>query len=359
MFDTLGYYYSAIRAAYPIIRRAVLTGQLWRPQCELTQPDPDILCDFDVSIPMPDGFTLKAHVFRSHKAQGQPLPVIMCAHPYDNNIMPALGTTPLKGPPQQYRLVPQEGHPRFSTITSWEAPDPNFWVPAGYVVVNLNLPGYGGSGGPPTVFTDQQAKAYYDAIGWVASQPWCNGSVGLNGVSFLAITQFHVAACQHYGGKAPPALKAISPWEGLTDIYRDQACPGGIEDEGFGPFWFATEVQPALTGTTKDFEEHNEGRIYKWFDRHPFLDDFWKEKTPKLSSIDVPMLVCASFSDHGLHTVGSFRAYQQAKSKHKYVYTHRGGKWDVYYSPEVQELTKQFMVRFFEVCFIEIRIKRD
>ena len=54
------------------------------------------------------------------------------------------------------------------------------------------------------------------------------------------------------------------------------------------------------------------------------------------------MLVCASFSDHGLHTMGSFRAFEKAKSKHKWVYTHRTGKWVSYYSPEVQKMTKDF-----------------
>jgi len=54
-------------------------------------------------------------------------------------------------------------------------------------------------------------------------------------------------------------------------------------------------------------------------------------------------LVCASFSDHGLHTMGSFRAFEKARSKHKWVYTHRTGKWVSYYSPEVQQMTKDFM----------------
>jgi predicted acyl esterase len=62
-----------------------------------------------------------------------------------------------------------------------------------------------------------------------------------------------------------------------------------------------------------------------------------------LLSITIPMLVCASFSDHGLHTMGSFRAFIKAKSEHKWVYTHRTGKWDVYYSPDVQEMTRDFM----------------
>jgi putative CocE/NonD family hydrolase len=80
-----------------------------------------------------------------------------------------------------------------------------------------------------------------------------------------------------------------------------------------------------------------------WLKKHPFYDDYWKEKAAKLEEITVPMLVCASFSDHGLHTMGSFRAFEKAKSKHKWVYTHRTGKWVAYYSPEVQKLTKDFM----------------
>jgi predicted acyl esterase len=41
--------------------------------------------------------------------------------------------------------------------------------------------------------------------------------------------------------------------------------------------------------------------------------------------------------------MGSFRAFEKAKSKHKWVYTHRTGKWVAYYSPEVQKLTRDFM----------------
>ena len=91
-----------------------------------------------------------------------------------------------------------------------------------------------------------------EAIEWVAKQSWCNGNVGLNGVSFLAITQYHVAACQEYGGP-PPSLKAISPWEGLTDVYRDIFCCGGVSEVGFPLFWWVTEVKPAINGTEEDF----------------------------------------------------------------------------------------------------------
>ena len=40
-------------------------GQLFRPACELTQAHPDILCEYNVKIPIADGVVLTANVFRS------------------------------------------------------------------------------------------------------------------------------------------------------------------------------------------------------------------------------------------------------------------------------------------------------
>ena len=336
---------NTFEAVAPLVGNALKSGQLLNPQCELTEPDPDVLCEYDVKIPISEGFSVTANIFRSKMSaeNGEELPVIMCAHPYDNRLTPDLKNTPLGGPPQQYRLIPQAGgKPVFSKLTSWESPDPNFWIPAGYVIVNVNMPGYASSEGPPSAFSEHQGKCYYEAIEWAAKQPWCNGKVGLNGVSFLAISQYHVAACQAYGGP-PPSLCCISPWEGLTDPYRDIFAFGGLPDIGFPTFWWATEVKPSINGTEEDFINSEECIPTDYLKKHHFYDDFWKDKAAKLEEITVPMLVCASFSDHGLHTVGSFRAFEKAKSKHKWVYTHRTGKWVSYYSAEVQQMTKNFM----------------
>lgn len=335
---------NTIKALAPIVTNAIKSGQLFSPQCELTEADPDILCEYDVEIPMSEGFCLTANIYRSKQAaqQNEPLPVVMCAHPYDNHITPALGKTPFGGAPQQYRLIPQVGKPKFSKLTSWESPDPNFWVPAGYAVVNMNLPGYANSGGHPSVFSEHQGKCYYEAIEWVAQQPWCTGKVGLNGVSFLAITQYHVAACQAYGGP-PPSLCCISPWEGLTDPYHDTFTRSGLTELGFPAFWWTTEVKTAVNGTPADLINVEGAIPTNFVEKHPLYDDFWQEKAAQLEEITVPMLVCGSFSDHGLHTMGSFRAFMKARSQHKWLYTHRTGKWDAYYSPEVQELTRCFM----------------
>jgi putative CocE/NonD family hydrolase len=75
---------------------------------------------------------------------------------------------------------------------------------------------------------------------------------------------------------------------------------------------------------------------------HPFYDAYWKSKVPDLAAIDLPMLVCASFSDQGLHTRGSFRAFRRARSRHKWLYTHRGLKWDVYYAGDALAVMRAF-----------------
>jgi len=55
----------------------------------------------------------------------------------------------------------------------------------------------------------------------------------MNGVSYLAISQYKTAALR------PPHLAAICPWEGFSDVYRDFARPGGIREDGFIRVWNA------------------------------------------------------------------------------------------------------------------------
>jgi predicted acyl esterase len=81
---------------------------------------------------------------------------------------------------------------------------------------------------------------------------------------------------------------------------------------------------------------------------HPEFDDFWASRTPVLERIEVPALICASFSDQALHSRGCFEGFRRIRSKHRFMYTHRGGKWSVYYSPDALALQS----RFFD-CFLK------
>jgi putative CocE/NonD family hydrolase len=331
------------RSIGPIAVKAIASGRIFKARCVLTEPDPDILVEYDVEIPLSDGTSVTANVFRSKRAaaQNERVPIIMCAHPYDNRLIPALGRTPLGGAPQQYRLIPQQGRPAFSTLTSWESPDPNFWVPAGYAVVNMNMPGYANSGGTPSLFSPAQAQAFGEAIDWIGDRDWSTGRVGLSGVSYLAISQYMVAAGQTDHG-VPRCLAAISPWEGVTDFCQDLFFEGGIEEQGFPVFWWYTEVKPTINTPAAELIA-NEGQLpHEMAKKHPFYDDYWKSKNPRLEDIDLPMLVCASFSDQGLHTRGSFRAFNRARSQNKWLYTHRSLKWDAYYSKEASEVMRAF-----------------
>ncbi len=52
------------------------------------------------------------------------------------------------------------------------------------------------------------------------------------GVSYLAINQYRTASMN------PPHLKAICPWEGVSDLYKDWFFHNGVAEEGFTPFFF-------------------------------------------------------------------------------------------------------------------------
>jgi hypothetical protein len=65
-------------AVGPLVGNAVKSGQLFNPQADLTEPDPDILCEYDVRIPMSEGFFVTANIFRSRKAadRNEKVPVL-------------------------------------------------------------------------------------------------------------------------------------------------------------------------------------------------------------------------------------------------------------------------------------------
>ena len=133
--------------------------------------------DFNVRVPMRDGVTLSADIYRPDTA-GR-FPVIVVRTPYDNGTAANL-------------------------ITGKR------WAARGFVYLVQDVRGRGDSDGEfyPLVF---EAKDGYDTIEWAAAQPWSNGKVGTTGGSYLGWTQVLAATLK------PPALAAMVPIVTPTD----------------------------------------------------------------------------------------------------------------------------------------------
>ena len=297
------------------------------PDVQVTDPPAGIHVDWNVPVVLRDGVTLRVNVFRPQAtvSDGVRAPVIMSAHPYNKDAMPT-NTRSGRGPNPQYRAFPQPYPVRISAWTSWEAPDPGFWVPRGYAVVNVDLRGGGTSQGRDRLLSDEEALDYAEVIEWAGTREWSTGKVGLNGVSYLAISQYKVAAL------SPPHLAAICPWEGFSDLYRDFARPGGVLENGFSIVWSKGTARGARI----------DGDLRAELRRRKTRDGWFESVTPRLADITVPALVCGSFSDHNLHTRGSFEAFRRIGSANKWLYTHRDGKWCHFYGEDAKQVQALF-----------------
>ena len=285
-----------------------------------------VIKDEDVAVSMRDGVTLRLNLFRP--AGDGPFPVILSAHPYGKDAVPTnkRGEWKLN---KQFRIMNQPEPLTISDQTSWEAPDPVWWVQQGYAVINLDTRGGGRSDGRGDLLSDQEADDIAQVIAWAAGQPWSTGRVGMLGVSYLALSQYKVA------GLNPPGLKAICPWEGFTDAYRDFFTPGGVVENGFARVWLFMTKKVTRLNTDMAAERR----------KHPLRDEWWDKITPDLSKITVPMLICTSFSDANLHSGGSMRAFQEASSLERHAYTHRGPKWATFYGEQARQTQLTFFDR--------------
>jgi putative CocE/NonD family hydrolase len=79
---------------------------------------------------------------------------------------------------------------------------------------------------------------------------------------------------------------------------------------------------------------------------HPLDDEYWASKRPILENIDVPALVCASWSDHGLHTRGSIEGFERISTQRKWLFTHGRKKWETFYGDEALGWQKRFLDHF-------------
>ncbi|TML78474.1 MAG: CocE/NonD family hydrolase [Actinobacteria bacterium] len=125
-----------------------------------------------------------------------------------------------------------------------------------YVTVHMSLRGTGCSQGEFDLFSHASALDGYDVIEWMARQSWSNGKVGIEGHSYSGITGFLVGATR------PPHLVAMTVSGLIDDIYRQQAYPGGVANDGFPLLWtvgirnaydiLGAQAQPLLRSDPSD-----------------------------------------------------------------------------------------------------------
>ena len=187
--------------------------------------------DWDLPIPMDDGVVLRADVFRPVE-EGR-YPVLLTYGPYGK------GLAFQEGYPHQWEKMvadyPEVAAGSTNQYQNWEVVDPEKWVPDGYACVRVDSRGAGRSPGVLDLWSPRETRDIYLCIEWAARQPWSNGRVGMNGISYYAMNQWQVAALQ------PPHLAAICVWEGAADYYRDLSHHGGILCT-FARTWFPSQV---------------------------------------------------------------------------------------------------------------------
>ncbi len=314
-----------------------------------------MMIDWDVPITMDDGIVLRADVYRP-VTDGK-YPVILSYGPY------AKGLAFQDAYTQQWERMADE-HPDVvegstNKYQAWEVVDPEKWVPDGYVCVRVDSRGAGRSPGYLDVWSPTETRDFYHCIEWAGTQPWSNGKVGLLGISYYAINQWHVASLQ------PPHLAAIIPWEGAADYYRDIIYHGGILCTFLGD-WFNNQVVTVQHGygkrgrvsrvtgelvagpETLSDEELAKNRISPEADHlaHPLDDEFHRERSPVWSKITVPLFSSANWGGQGLHPRGNFEGFTQPASEQKWLEVHGIEHWTEFYTRYGVTLQKRFFDHF-------------
>lgn len=279
------------------------------------EPEPGILCEQEVPVLLRDGTKIYCDIYRPRDAKDIPVIVswsIFGKRPAaDTPEFPILGVPPTA----------------VSTMAKFESPDPAFWCRQGYAVANVDSRGVGHNEGEILQFGSQDGRDGYDFVEWIARQWWCNGKVGLAGNSGVAMTHWWIAAEQ------PPHLCCIAPWEATADIYRESVCEGGIPAGGFVGW-----ILSILKG-----ENYTEDTV-SMLKEHPFMDAYWRDKTPHFEKISVPAYLTAGWSH--FHLRGAMNGWRKIGSKEKWLRVHREFEWPDTYSPFGLDDLKRFYDRY-------------
>src|SRR5690349_18258204 len=320
-----------------------------------TETRDSMTIEWDVPIPMDDGVVMRADVFRP-LAEGRH-PVILSYGPY------AKGLSMQEAYKHAWlRIVkanPGIEQGSSNKYQNWELLDPERWVPDGYALVRVDSRGAGRSPGHLDPWSAREAKDLAACVEWAGSQPWSNGKVGLNGISYYSMNQWQAAPLK------PKHLAALCMWEGSSDYYRELARHGGILSD-FLSSWYPRQVtavqhgvgdrgaKSVVTGApvagpaNLSDAELKRNRADSDGDalRHPLIDAHYRPRLCRFEDIEAPLLSAANWGGMGLHPRGNFEGYMRAGSKQKWLEVHGDTHFTHFYSSYGETLQKRFFGHF-------------
>lgn len=231
----------------------------------------------NVFIPMHDGIKLAARLFLPKKARQQPVPAILEYIPYRK---------------RDFMRARDESIHRYFAFKN-------------YASVRVDIRGSGDSEG---ILEDEYSHAELNdaltIIEWLGKQPWCNGAIGMMGISWGGFNSLQVAALK------PPALKAIMTLCASDDRYTDDAhYMGGCllnENMQWGSMltmYCAYPPDPEIVG--ESWRDMWAKRIEKlkpfpalWM-QHPWRDSYWKHGSicENYEAIEIPIYAIGGWAD--------------------------------------------------------------
>jgi uncharacterized protein len=248
---------------------------------ERSEPRYATFSDYAASIPTRDGIRLAADVIRP-AARGTKVPALVTSSVYTRQL--------------------QRG---VTALGQNEAGISEFWVPRGYAHVIVDVRGSNDSEGFYDLFGAQEQQDLHDIIEWVAAQPWCDGNVGMSGVSYMGRSQLFAAQQQ------PPHLKAIFPYDASCDFYRDACFHGGIPTN-FTTHWTQFVMNLHMTsGRSPNVEALKKQLEIMYSHKYPFDGPFYEERSagPRLDKVKIPAYFGCGWYMNELHLKGAFDGY--------------------------------------------------